>query len=30
MLSSSAGLEFLPRERAEEKLKKMVAFAREF
>lgn len=30
MLSSSAGLEYLPRERAEEKLKNMVAFAREF
>jgi 5-methyltetrahydropteroyltriglutamate--homocysteine methyltransferase len=30
MLSPSAGLEFLPRERAEEKLKRMVAFAKEF
>jgi len=30
MLSPSAGLEFLPRERAEEKLKRMVAFATEF
>ena len=28
MLSSSAGLEYLPRERAEEKLKNMVAFAK--
>jgi methionine synthase II (cobalamin-independent) len=30
MLSPSASLEFLPRERAEEKLKRMVAFAKEF
>jgi 5-methyltetrahydropteroyltriglutamate--homocysteine methyltransferase len=30
MLSPSASLEFLPRERAEEKLRKMVAFAKEF
>jgi 5-methyltetrahydropteroyltriglutamate--homocysteine methyltransferase len=30
MLSPSASLEFLPRERAEEKLKAMVAFAKEF